>query len=215
MPSERRVSTRRASRDSATVAYGASAGRTMCSKLVETVMVIGAPAIAFFALRLRAMAPVGLPDPSMHTTFLLQPRDIFLRYQAAFTSTARLREGARVGFLLPARLSDMLFGAVPGFFTTRYLFALLATVPLYVCFRRMYSTGAGALAVAVVLTSPVVITAWGTDYPDGAVVAYAAGASGCLALSLLSNRRSWLVGGVALLTLAIWAHGIGALVAAI
>lgn len=183
---------------------------------LEAFGVFVAPLVAFFALRLQAMAPVGLPDPSMHTTFLLQPRDIFLRYQAAFTPTSRLREGARVGFLVPARLADLLFGAVPGFFFTRYVLALVATIPVYLLFRRLHGVSAGALGVAVFLTCPVVITAWGTDYPDGAVISYIAGASACLAIALLGRRRrAWLAGAATLLTFAVWAHGMGALVALI
>lgn len=150
----------------------------------------------------------------MHTTFIVQPQDIFLRYTQAFTSTARLREAADVGFLEPARAAYLFFGAVPGFFVTRYLFALIAIVPIYVLLKRLYGIGGGLVGVAVVLTCPVVITAWGTDYPDSAVVSYVAGALACLAMPITGRRRrGWIAAAMALLTLASWAHGVGALIA--
>ena len=156
------------------------------------------------------MAAVPLPDPSMHTIYIVDPREMFIRYSAALEPTARLREGAQVGFLVVARLFYVVFGAVPGFFATRYLFALVAIVPAYCLLRRLYGIPAGALAVITLLSSPVLITAWGTDYPDSAVVSYVAGAVGCLAMPCRGRWRSVCVALAGLLlTLAVWSHGIG------
>ncbi len=156
------------------------------------------------------MAAVPLPDPSMHTIYIVDPREMFIRYSAALEPTARLREGAQVGFLLVARLFYVVFGAVPGFFATRYLFALVTIVPAYCLLRRLYGIPAGALAVITLLSSPVLITAWGTDYPDSAVVSYVAGAVGCLAMPCRGRWRSVCVALAGLLlTLAVWSHGIG------
>ncbi len=170
---------------------------------------LASPVVLYVALRLRGMAPAQLPDPSMHTTFIVDPHAIFTRYQALFTPSARLREAARVGFLVPARISYLLFGAVPGFFVYRYVLVLIAIVPLYLLLRHLYGRWAGFLGIAVVMSSPVLITAWGTDYPDSAAVSYLTGGFAALALSfeVVRWRRSWIVLSGALLTAAVWSHG--------
>ena len=57
------------------------------------------------ALVLRLTAPRGLPDPAVHTIYIIAPRDMFTRYAAAFATTARLGEGSPVGLLVAARLA--------------------------------------------------------------------------------------------------------------
>ena len=176
---------------------------------IELLAVLASPAVLFAVLQLRGMSPVQLPDPSMHTTFILDPHDIFARYTALFTPKAMLREGARVGFLIPARVAYLLFGAVPGFFVFRYVLALIAIIPTYLLLRRLYGRWAGFLGIAIVMSSPVLITAWGTDYPDSAAVSYLTGGLAALALSLQVGRwrRGWVPIAGSLLTLAVWSHG--------
>ena len=177
--------------------------------MLEAVAVLASPGVLYGVLRLRGMAPPQLPDPSMHTTFIIDPHDIFTRYQELFTPTSRLREAARVGFLVPARVAYLLFGSVPGFFVFRYLLALIAIVPVYVLLKTLYGRGAGFVGIAVVMSSPVVLTAWGTDYPDSAAISYLTGGLAALALSWegTRSRLGWLIGGGVLLTMAVWSHG--------
>jgi 4-amino-4-deoxy-L-arabinose transferase-like glycosyltransferase len=183
--------------------------------VVEFFAVALSPLIGYFGLRLRAMSPVELPDPSMHTIYIVDPSQMFTRYAAAFATTARMREGAQAGFLVLARLAYLAFGALPGFFVTRYLLALIVVVPAYVLLRRLYGIPAGVLAIVVILSCPVIITAWGTDYPDCAVVSYVAGALACLAMpGRLRFRPLWLTAAGVLLTLAVWSHGMGVVLAA-
>jgi len=173
--------------------------------VAEGLAVAAIPVIAYFLLRLRLMPFPDINDPAMHTTYIVDPRDFFERYTDLLTPTARMREGARVGLLVPGRISYLLFGPVGGFIAFRYVLALIAVAPAYLLMRRLSGMAAGMTAAAVVMTCPVILTAWGTDFPDSASVSYLIGALAFLAMPSQSHRIRWAAAGVVLLTLAVWA----------
>ena len=172
---------------------------------LEALAVAALPVVLYFVLRLQLMPVPDINDPAMHTTFIVDPRDYFERYSDLLTPTARLREGARAGLLVPARVAYLLFGPVGGFVAFRYVLALVAIAPAYVLMRRLAGVAAGLTAAAVVMTCPVIITAWGSDYPDSASVSYLIGGLAMLAMPSAQHRARWAAGAVFLLTMAIWA----------
>ena len=176
--------------------------------VLEALGVLASPAVLFFVLRLQEMTPPRLPDPAIFTTFIIDPRDMFERYSAVFASTSRMREAAQVGFVVPARAFYLAFGAVGGFVTFRYVLALIAIVPVYLLLRRTYGRWAGVGGIALVMSSPVFVSAWGTNYPDSATISYLTGATCALVMPARDrDRPAWLLLAAVLMTMAVWADG--------
>jgi hypothetical protein len=186
------------------------------SRSLELALLAAAPLLAFLILHLRAMATPVLPDPAMHSVYLWDPGDLARRYRPVALPVhlrnyigpagAYFRWGTRPGFLVPGRLAYLAFGPVPGFLVFRYVLALIATVPAYLLGKRSYGVGVGALAVCLVLSSPVVITAWGTDFPDSAAVSYMLAGLACLVMPSQPDaaRTGWQLAAAVLLTFAVW-----------
>lgn len=178
---------------------------------VEAVLLLASPAIAFYLLHIRSMARADMIDPSFYTAYAQHGHDLVLRYP-----TSGMYYRVRLGFLLPAHAFYLLFGAVPGFYVFRYVLALIAVVPAYLLFRRLFGRGAGAVVVAVLLTSPVIFNAWGTDYPDSSAVSYLTAGVACLVMPASTRRRrlGWVTAAGVALSLAVHSQGVAVLLVA-
>jgi hypothetical protein len=165
-----------------------------------------APLAMFFGLQVRPMAASTMIDPYLHTAYVENGWELLHRF-----GTGNY-EWVRVGFILPAHLFWRLFGAVGGFFAFRYVLALLAIVPAYLLLKRLHGVVAGCIAVLVVLTSPVILTAWGSDYPDSTAVSYLLGGTACLVMPATpAARRFWVLAAGGLLALAVHSQVVAAL----
>jgi hypothetical protein len=190
-------------------ALGATAGR-----LAQAGGLLIAPVAVFLGLQVRPMAASTMIDPYLHTAYVENGWELVHRF-----GTGNY-EWVRVGFILPAHVFWRLFGALGGFFAFRYVLALLAIVPAYLLLKRLHGAVAGWIAVLVVLTCPVILTAWGSDYPDSSAVSYLLGGTACLVMPARPvARRFWVLAAGALLVLAVHSQvvavlAVGAIVAA-
>jgi hypothetical protein len=149
---------------------------------LEAAAVLLSPLVAFFGLHVARMVRPDMIDPYLYTAYAQNGRDLVERYGDG------LYYWVRLGFILPARAAYLAFGAVPGFYVLRYLLALVAVVPVYLLLRRLHGPAAGALGVAVALSSPVILHSWGTDYPDSAAVSYLFAGTACLVMPTAARR---------------------------
>jgi hypothetical protein len=187
-------------------------GRRAGAVSAETAALLAAPVTVLFALQELPIASVPMIDRYFYQAYTEHGADLITRYGASGYYWVRL------GFTLPSRACYLLFGATGGFFVLRYLLALVAIVPAYLLFRRLYGRAAGAVAVAAVLSSPVLIYAWGTDYPDSSAVSYLV--AGMCMLFMPATRRgartAWVTGAGVMLSLALHSQAVSApLIAAV
>ena len=150
---------------------------------LEVVGLLAAPVLVFFLLGVQGMTNTNIEDAHFYQAYAEHGDDLMLRlgdYRYYWV---------RLAFILPARVAYDVFGAVQGFFVWRYLLVLIAIVPAYLLLRRLYGIAAGFVAVAAVLSSPVLIYAWGTDYPDSSAVSYLVAGTACLFMPVRGERQ--------------------------
>lgn len=169
------------------------------TRLAEAIGLAIAPAATFFALHVRAMPRTLMIDPFFYGAYALDGPDLLKRFGPGNYYWPR------VGFILPDRLFITLFGPLGGFYAFRYLLALAATIPVYILVRQLAGRWAAWLAVLVVLSAPVVLSAWGSDYPDSSTVSYLMAAAACVSIEGRSPRArtAWLVGAGVFFALAL------------
>lgn len=133
-------------------------------------LLLFAPAVAFVVLRIRPMYTFDSVDPFIYTGYAHNTPDMMARFGP------HVYYWVRLGTIIPERLAYLAFGALPGFYVLRYLLVLLIVVPFYVLLSRLHSRTAGLLGVTLFLTSPVLYSSLGSDYPDAMIFGYLGGA---------------------------------------
>lgn len=182
------------------------------SPLVQLAALAIVPVATFLALRVRPMAEINSIDPFLHMAYIEHGRDLVDRF--GVTGFTADYEWVRVGLIIPAHVFFRLFGAVAGFYAFRYALALLAIAPVYLLFRRLHGGRAAWIAVLLVLTCPIILVAWGSDYPDSAAVSYLLGGTACLVMPASSRERLlWVLAAGALFALALNSHAVTSLAA--
>lgn len=142
------------------------------------------PLVAFFTLRLRPMAFFDVIDAGFYTAYGLNGPDLMRRFGTDNYFWVRL------GIIGPIRAASWIAGPVGGFFLLRYLLALLAIVTAYFVARRVGERWLGVGLVIAIMSSPVVVTAWGSDYPDSTAISYVFAAVFLSAMATLCARPS-------------------------
>jgi hypothetical protein len=185
----------------AATAAGADGGsrRPRRSVLVEATLLLLSPLLVVWPLRAQLWATPHWIDPFMHTAVIQHGRDLLERYGT------NNRQFARVGFTVPGRLFNIVFGDLGGYLAFRYALALLSVVPAYLLFRRLHGPAAGAVAIVAVLANPVVLQAWGSDYGDSSAVGYLIAGTCSLVMPATSPRRrlGWVAAAAVALSLAL------------
>lgn len=176
---------------------------------LEWAAVLLAPAVAFFALRVRPIGPSDMIDPYLYSGIAQNGARVVERF-------GNSRSWVRLGMNAPAHLSFVLFGPLGGFYVFRYVLLLLAVVPAYVLFRRLAGRGAGAVAVAAILATPVTWQTLASDYPDSAAYSYLLAGTVLLVTAATTSRwrRTLVFTAGVLLSLAVHSQAVAAPVVA-
>jgi hypothetical protein len=166
--------------------------------VLAATLLLASPFLLVWPLRAQFFAHTRWPDPFFHTAVIQHGRDLLERFGT------NNRQFARAAFTVPGRLVNAAFGDIGGYYAFRYVLVLVAVVPAFVLLRRLHGVAAGAVAVAAILANPVIVRAWGTDYPDSSAVSYLVAGYCCIAMPAQRRARlGWAAAAGAFLCLAV------------
>ncbi len=164
----------------APISVSTSAWRFDSVKAIEIGALLLLPLLAFMAMRFVPINQNYFLDPYLYTGYVHNFSDLLARYGLTYYSV-------RFGMIVPAQGFTYLLGPEGGYFTLRYVLALIAGIPLYYVTKRHFGRPVAALTVAGMMTSPYFARALLWDYPDAAGVPFLTAA---VCLFLLQGRFS-------------------------
>jgi hypothetical protein len=173
-----------------TVINGGVMGNTQRYTIPDYLLLLFAPPLIFFALGLTPIIQLNYLDPYLYAGYTNNFRDLIDRFGVTYYSV-------RMGYLLPAVMARKLAGPVGGYFLLTYVFALLASVPLYALVRSTYGRAVGVYAFLAMLTSIWLERSLLWTYVNAAVIAYLTCALSLVLLDPAHRRLGYfLVGGL-------------------
>jgi hypothetical protein len=145
----------------------------------ESAYVLSLPVAVWFLYRFSPFNNNdGLLDPWVYFGYIHNFQDLISRYGLRYYSV-------RFGLIFPHIVLAKIFGPVTGYLAFVYSMYLLAGIPLYLLFRKLYSAHAAVLAYAILVSSAWFARTVLWTHPDAAAVPYLIAA---LALMFLEPR---------------------------
>jgi len=139
------------------------------------------PLLVFWVMRFVPINQNRLLDPYVYTGYIHNFQDLMTRYGLTYYSV-------RFGLIVPAQWFARLFGPEGGYFTLRYVLALVAGIPLYYVVKRQFSQPIAILTVVGMVTSPYFARTLLWDHPDASGAPFLTAA---VCLVLLDEQPSW------------------------
>jgi hypothetical protein len=118
------------------------------SQAAEVGFLLTIPLLAVLVLHLALLRQDGFVDPWFYTGYANAPAEMF----GAFGWTYYF---SRPPVILSSHISTQAFGAIQGYFVTRYLLFLLVAIPLYFIIKRTFDPAVAVIAVLFLVACPL------------------------------------------------------------